>query len=165
LSTATASASQTYTTLDIEKVVRRFTADLLMIAQSTGALDESSAKNYAGDIELLARKGYLSSVDVTLISNGIELRAVRYTVNSSAGELETSRPGGVLWPRTPSGTVRIILYHTASYDAAAEAALAPKLKIGWVATTADTSHLSIAASGNRDYASNGWAMQRKDWGA
>ena len=165
MSTATASASQTYTMLDIEKVVRRFTADLLMIAQSTGALEESSARNYASDIELLARKGYLTSVDVTLMSNGSELRAVRYTVNSSAGELETSRPGGVLWPMTPSGTIRIILHHTTSYDAAAEAALAPKLKKGWTATTADTSHLSMATNGNRDYASNSWAMQRKDWSA
>ena len=43
-------------------------------------------------------------------------------------------------------------------------AMKPKLKIGWVPTTADTTHAGLAASGGRDYASNGWGLQRKDFG-
>ena len=40
-----------------------------------------------------------------------------------------------------------------------------RLKIGWVPTNADTSHTTLARSGGRDYASNGFGMQRKDFGA
>jgi hypothetical protein len=40
-----------------------------------------------------------------------------------------------------------------------------KLRIGWVPSAADTSHSTLKASGGRDYASNGWGMQRKDFAA
>ena len=43
--------------------------------------------------------------------------------------------------------------------------MAAKLKIGWTPTNADTSHSGLAASGGRDYASNSFGMQRKDWAA
>jgi hypothetical protein len=46
-------ATNTYTTLDVETVVRRFTADLVMIAQSSGAMTETEARNYAHDVEAL----------------------------------------------------------------------------------------------------------------
>ena len=55
----TTTQTDTYTTSDIETVLRRFTADLVMIAQSSGAMIEASARNYAHDIELLAKSGYL----------------------------------------------------------------------------------------------------------
>ena len=91
MNTTTGTASQTYTKVDIEKVVRRFTADLLMIAQSTGAITEATARDWANDVELLAKNEYLASVDLTLLDNkGFEVRAVRYTVNNAAGELETT---------------------------------------------------------------------------
>lgn len=163
MSTGTMSASQTYTKVDIEKVVRRFRADILMIAQSTGAITETTAKNWASDVELLAKNDYLSSVDLTLLNNGVEVRAVRYTVNTSSGELESSRPGGVLWPWMPAGFVRIVLRHTSSYDTNAEQSIAPKLAVNWSPTNEDTSHSSLSSSGGRDYASNAWGLQRKDW--
>ena len=163
MSTATISASQTFTKIDIEKVVRRFKADILMIAQSTGAINEVTAKNYASDVELLAKNDYLSSVDITLLNYGLEVRATRYTVNTNSGELECSRPGGVLWPWTPEGHLRIVLRHTSSYDTNAEQSLSSKLAINWSPTNADTSHSSLTSSGCRDYASNAWGLQRKDW--
>lgn len=163
MSTATASASQTYTKIDIEKVVRRFRADIVMIAQSTGVITEALAKNYANDVEVLAKNEYLSWVDITLFDNGNEVRAVRYTVNTSSGELESSRPGGVLWPWMPTGFLQIVLHHNSSYNSSAEHALASQLKVSWMPTNADTTHASLTASGGRDYASNGWGLQRKDW--
>ena len=69
--------TSTYTTTDVEAVMRRITADLVMIAASTGAITESNAREYAHDIELLAKNGYLDYVDVTLISNGVEQKATR----------------------------------------------------------------------------------------
>lgn len=95
----TATATATYTTTDIEKVVRRVTTDLVMIAESSGAITADKAGDYGYDIELLAKNGYLKNVDVTLLSAGVEKRAVRYEVNIASGSLTSSRPGGVMWPK------------------------------------------------------------------
>jgi hypothetical protein len=54
--TYTVSETYSYTISDIEKVVRRFTADLVMIAQSSGTITEAQAREYARDIERLAKK-------------------------------------------------------------------------------------------------------------
>jgi hypothetical protein len=168
MATSSITATNTYTAADIENVVRRVTADLRMIAQSSGAITEAQATEYGEDIELLAKKGYLYSVDVTLLSGGqfgVEEKAASYTVNTNAGDLTSSRPGGTLWPRVTNPYLRIVLSYTLSYDAAAKAALQPKLNISWIPTNADTSHPSLTQNGGRDYASNAWAMQREDYGA
>lgn len=163
--TATASGTETYSVLDIETVLRRVLGDLLMIASSSASITEAKAREYAHDIELLAKKGYLRSADVTLISSsGLELRAVRYEVNTAAGDLTMSRPGGVLWPRVNGAWLRVILSYTDKYNDDARSDLARRLKIGWVPTNADTSHAGLSFSGGRDYASNGYGMQRKDFG-
>lgn len=93
MGTSTSTATTSYTTADIEIVVRRFTADILMIAQSTGAITEAKAREYAADVEILAKKGFLSAVDLTLLtggSYGVEERAAKYTVNTTAGDLTSS---------------------------------------------------------------------------
>src|SRR5438067_10353166 len=97
----TVSETYSYTTSDIEKVVRRFTADLVMIAQSSGTITEAKAREYARDVETLAKNGYLKRVDLTLLCGTREITATQYTVNTEAGGLSMSRPGGVLWPRIP----------------------------------------------------------------
>ena len=71
----TRTASATYTTTDVENVVRRVKADLTMIADSTGAWTSAEAANYAHDIEILAKAGYLAWVDLTLLQYGIEKKA------------------------------------------------------------------------------------------
>lgn len=161
--TATASASQTFTTTDIQKVVRRFRADIIMIAQSTGALSESEARDYADDMDQLAQNGFLSKVDVTYMQGGEELRASLYTVNTAAGELTSSNPGGVRWPVVANARIRVTVSYTSEYTDAQRAKLQPKLAINWVKSTADTSHSQLKSQGGRDYASNGWGMQRKDF--
>ncbi|EMQ1187899.1 hypothetical protein R9W25_005878, partial [Klebsiella variicola] len=60
--------TRTYTVADVEKVVRSIQADLMMIANSSKAMTEDKAKDYAHDIELLAKEEYLNVVDVTLLS-------------------------------------------------------------------------------------------------
>ena len=163
--TATATATQTYTYVDIEKVMRRFKADLVMIASSSGAITETEAVNYAHDIEYLAQRGYLWSVDVTLCSNGIEVKASRYDVSTAAGDLSMSRPGGVLWPRVSQPYLRIVLYYTADYTNEARSSAARHLKLSWGPTNADTSHATLRSTGSRDYASGGYGLQRRDFGA
>jgi Bacterial HORMA domain family 1 len=163
--TASATATQTYTYVDIEKVMRRVKADLVMIASSSSAITETEAVNYAHDIEYLARCGYLRSVDVTLFSSGIEVKASRYDVNTAAGDLSMSRPGGVLWPRVSQPYLRIVLYYTADYTDEARTSEARHLKLSWGPTNADTSHATLRSTGSRDYASGGYGLQRRDFGA
>ena len=83
----TRTASATYTTTDIENVVRRVKADLAMIADSTGGWRSQKAADYAHDVEVLAKAGYLAWVDVTLLQYGVELKAVRFDVDTDAGTL------------------------------------------------------------------------------
>jgi hypothetical protein len=157
--------SYTYTITDIETVVRRFTADLVMIAQSSGAITEAKARDYAHDVDALAKSDYLEKVDLTLFSGAVEIRATQYVVDTSAGDLAMSRPGGVMWPRVPDPYLRIVLNYTDAYDAAARDAMQRLLRINWTPTDADTSHSSLTRSGGRSYASNGWGIQRRDYAA
>lgn len=159
----TYSATETYSVADVEVVMRRVTADLVMIAGSTGAVTEDKARDWGHDIEELAKNGYLRMVDLTLMSNGIEQKATRFEVNTEAGDFTMSRPGGVLWPKLPNPDLRIVLYHTAAYDAEAKEKMRSKLNITWTPTTADTSHSTLTSSTSRDYVSNGYGMQRKDF--
>jgi hypothetical protein len=157
-------ASSSYTVADIEKVVSRFSADLLMIADSTKALSQEKARTYARDVERLVKKGYLESVDVTLLDFfGTELRAVTYHVNTDAGSLNSSRPGGVLWPNTSGGSIRLVLRHNHTYTDSAQETMRENLETSWSPTSADTSHASLNAGNGRDYESNGFGMQRKDF--
>ncbi|MEX0619124.1 MAG: hypothetical protein WDZ76_00505 [Pseudohongiellaceae bacterium] len=160
----TYSATESYTTADVEVVMRRVTADFVMIASSTGAITEERARNWAHDVELLAKKGYLNAVDITLLSNGVEQKATCYTVNPESGELTMSRPGGVLWPKVQNPDLRIVLSYTNSYDSSAREDMRNKLRISWRPTLVDTSHSSLKFNANRSYTSNGYGMQRKDFG-
>ncbi len=136
-----------------------------MIAQSTAAISQDKAKSYAHDIELLAKKGYLKSADITLLDgSNRELKAVRYEVDRAAGDLTMSRPGGVLWPRISGAWLRVVLYYTDDYTSLARVEMADKLENTWFPTSADTSHASLVAAGGRDYSSNGFGMRRKDFG-
>ena len=161
----TATRTSTYTTADIEKVVTRVRADLMMIGDSTGAWTPEKARQYAHDIELLAKEGYLKSVDVTLFTGDTEICATRFEVNTDASSWTSSRPGGVLWPRIANSYLRIILSYTSDYDDAARARIKSKLDINWVKSTDDTSHWMLTNKGGRDYASNSYGVQRKDWAA
>lgn len=161
--TSTTTGTHTYTATDIEKVVRRFRADLKMIAQNTQGITESKASDYADDIEALAKRGFLKKVDVTLMSGSKEVKAAVYTVNDSGGDLTAAAPGGVVWPRVDNAFVRITLWNTDSYTAAEEQNMKQRLKITWTTSTADTTHSQLTQVGGRDFMSNGWAMQRKDF--
>ena len=160
---STTTITETYTTTDVENVVRRFQADLKMIADSTGAITTEKANKYVHDVELLAKKGYLSSVDVTLLNLGTEIRAARYTVDTEAGGLASSRPGNAMWPRVTFPTLRIILTHTAAYDTEARQATSGKLNFSWTTSYDDTNHGSLNDDGGRNYVSGSYGLKRKDW--
>lgn len=161
----TGTKTGTFTVADIEKVVTRVRADLMMIADSTGGWTPAKAQDYAHDVEALAKAGHLKHVDVTLFDDGVEVYATRFVINTSASGWASSRPGGVRWPRVGTPYLRIILSYDASYTSAARETMKPKLKIGWVTSHEDTSHTALSSAGGRDYASNSYGIQRLDWAA
>jgi hypothetical protein len=161
----TATATHTYSVADVEVVMRRFSADIVMMAQSSGAMSEADARKHAHDVTELASRDYLTRVDVTLLSDGVERRAACYDVRTGTGDLSMSRPGGVMWPRLTRAELRVVVQHAPSYDEAAKRTMAGRLKLTWEATSVDLSHASLSSGGGRDYSSNGWGLQRKDYAA
>ena len=160
---STTTATETYSTTDVENVARRFAADLRMIADSSGTISGDEVAKYVHDVEMLAKKGYLKSVDVTLLNLGTEERAAKYTVDADAGGLVSSRPGNAMWPRLTFGTLRIIISYTAAYDADAREALSGKLRFSWTKSYDDTTHSSLSDDGGRNYTSGSYGLKRKDW--
>lgn len=153
--------TETYTETDIKIVIRRFRADIIMIAQSSGAITEDKARDYAHDVEVFAKHECLEGVDITLLSSeGQEIEAARYTVDTNTGNLAMERPGGVMWRYVPNATLRIVLIFTKNYD---EAQLQKQLKLKWLPTNADLEHSSLKSISERYYASNGWALFREDF--
>lgn len=160
---STRTRTTTYTQEDVSKVVRRFTADLKMIAASSKSITEAKAAEYAHDVEYLAQRGYLKMVDVTLLTGSVELKAVQYSVLIGSADLTPSRPGDVLWPEVKGATLRVVLTYTSDYTSPIKEQTLPKLKIGWVPTDASTDHAKLKESGGRDYSSNGFGVTRKDF--
>jgi hypothetical protein len=161
--TASSTVTDTYSVADVEVVMRRVYADLVMIASSSRAITEVTAMDYAHDIEALAKEGFLKKVDLTLMSSGAELRALRYDVDTDSGSLTTNRPGGVMWPKVDGANLRIVLSYTDAYTAAEKEKMRSKLRVNWTPTTVDTSHSTLSQSASRDYASNAYGMRRKDF--
>jgi hypothetical protein len=156
--------TSTFSVADIEAVMKNLKADFRMIAQSSNAITEAKADDYSHDVQELATAGYLKKVNLMLFSNGVEKYAVEYTPNTDAGGLTSSRPGGVNWPRVENAKLEIVLSHNKSYDAEAEKTMRNKLRINWVSTSMDTSHSTLTHSSGRDYTSNSYGMNRRDFG-
>ena len=157
------SSTSTYTSTDIENVVRKITTDLVMIAQSTKAITTDKVKSYGHDIEILLKNSYLKQVDITLLdSRDNEICATQYkfiTENARGTEI----PGNVLWPLTPNGNIRIILSYTDLYFSEKEKAANLNLANQWVATSASTEHTQLSKAGSREYSSNGFGTKRNDY--
>lgn len=157
---STYTSTSTYTVADVEEVMRSVKADLIMIAESTKAMTVQTAIDYAHDIEALAKKNYLDFSDVTLMDGSTEVRAIQYQFQSE-GATGSARPGGVLWPLTPDGRIRINLRYTALGTPEKRAELS--LKISWVPSKTDISHKALSSSAERGYSSNGFGTNREDF--
>lgn len=162
-SSYSSTTTSTYTVADVEKVVRSIKADLSMIAGSTKAMTVDKAEDYAHDIELLAKNNYLAKVDVTLVcTSKLEIKAAVYEFQNENAS-GTARPGGVMWPYTPNGKIRVVLSHTEKYQIEIEKVNKLPLKINWQPSYADTTHSCLTSSGNRGYSSNGFGANRSDF--
>lgn len=161
MSTTTRTETYTHTVADIEKVFRRFSADIKMIAESSGAMTLEKAGQYAHDIQLLAANGYIKQIDVTLMSGQTEICAVKYTVVTGQSDMSSDRPGGVAWNPVAEGWVRVVVSYTSAYTEAIASSLSGKFKISWSPSKADLSHKTLTTDAERQYSSKDYGLTRQ----
>lgn len=161
------SYSQTFTTADIGKVLDCFAADFDGISQSTGFRTREDVKVVSADVKLMASRGYLREVNLCLLgAAGVPLRAAKYTVNTSAGVLTASRPGNYLWPRTPGGSLTVVVHYNDTWKNLPERskeAFRRELNRNWATSGIDTSFPTLRPSADRNYVSNGYGLQRSTY--
>ena len=157
------SVSHTYTSVDVGKVLDCFAADLDGFGQSTGLLTREQTQDFAADVKLMAQRGYLSEVNVYLRdAMGSTIRATKYEVSIGA-TLTASRPANYLWPRTPGGQLCVHVTYNATWSQLTDAqrlAFKLTLRLTWGSVHVDTSFPMLRRSGDRTYASNGYALQK-----
>ena len=135
-----------------------------MMAESTGGMTLSKAEDYGSDIDLLAQNGALKEINVMLFSAGVKKYAVRYTINTESGEMESSRPGGVIWPRLPSPDLRVVISYAPGGNAIKnELIQRGQLNISWSPSSEDITHSTLSCNGGRNYNSNGYGLNRTDF--
>jgi hypothetical protein len=158
------SFTQTYSVVDIGKVIDCVAADLDMNSQSTGLLTRDQVKNYAGDVKSLAQEGYLIEANIVLYdAAGVPIRAAKYEVSTDASTLTAQRPGNNRWPRTPTGELGIVVRYSKKWSEltdAQRAAFQQTLTTGWSPSSTDLSFPALARSDDRNYVSNGWGVAK-----
>ena len=138
--TRTHRTTGTYTVVDIERVVRRVKADLVMIADSTGGWTpqgpELRTRCRAPRHGRLSQARRCHPVKPRRRGEGHPLRG-RHGCRRAD---RAADPAGCSGRRWPGPSLRIILRYTADFTAAARAAIKSQLKINWSPTDVDTSH-------------------------
>ena len=155
--------SETYTKVDIRKVLECFASDLAMLALRTKTMDAQWAINTAYDITLMAIEECLAAVNVQLFdARGIRIAAHAYQVNG-AGNWDQDRPGDNNWPSTPGGEIVVIVAYS---DIAKADSLkrSGKLLRSWGPTSLDTDYSSMKVGGSKQYSSGSYGWSRKSYG-
>lgn len=164
----TSTYTQSYTVVDVRRVLSKFAAELGMFAESTGLWTADYAARIAGDARAFAESGFLESASVCLRDRDRRVvRAERYDVNTDAGALTGSRPGDAVWPRTPDGELTVVLSYTQAWHALAperkEKFRQDHLSVSWVTSEIDTQFPGLVRTANRNFASNGFGLVRSSY--
>jgi hypothetical protein len=161
------SYTDSFTSADVVKVTDRFAADLVMLTQSSEAMTAVWAENSIHDVKLMAKKDYISRISVVLAdSSGNVIKARNYEVSKDASLWSSDRPGDNLWPRTPNGSLGVIVQYTSTWGelgSVAKANFEGDLKQSWGPSTLDTDFPGMSGQQGRRYASNAYGMQRTDY--
>ena len=165
----TGTQTQTYTVVDIRKVLDHFAADFTMISQATGLWSAASVATTVSDLKEFAEAGYLNKINLILKNNaGIVLKAAVYEVASSAVGWTSERPGNNLWPRIPDGSLKIIADLNRKWWDMQDAGRAGFIKShslhsNWPVSSEDTSFTGLVANSGQRYASNGYGLSRQNF--
>jgi hypothetical protein len=158
------SATHTFTTADVGRVLDCFAADFDGMGQSTGLRSRDDTKAVAADVKLMAQSSYLDEVNIYLKdAAGTIIRAAKYQVNSNAGTLTASRPGNYLWPRTSSGQLCVHVTYTDAWWKLSELQkdnFKSRLRRPWETLNLDTSFPMLIRVFDRNYVSNGFGLQK-----
>jgi len=156
------SLTQTYSVVDIGKVIDCIAADFDMNAQSTGLLTREKVKRYSVDIKTMAQKGYLLEANIILNDSfGRTIRAAKYEVSIDASTLTAQRPGNNLWPCTPGGELSVIVQWNQKWwdlTPSQRVAFMQGLSPDWTTSNVDLSFPSLSRTTDRNYLSSGWGV-------
>lgn len=160
----TVTATETYTSTDIAKVFEVLTAELRLIARSTGLWTQDYALQVSEDVVAFARNEYLREVHVVLSgARGDVMRVHEYKVSTDASGWSMQGPRGNVWPETPGGSLRAILFYGPGWDALDETARArfrSQRHLQWSPTTIDTNYPGLTTTETRTYASHAYGLRR-----
>lgn len=165
----TGTQTQTYTVVDIRKVLDHFAADFTMISQATGLWSPASVATTVSDLKEFAEAGYLTQVNLILKDKaGTVLKAAVFKVSNAAVGWASERPGNDLWPRTPDGTLKLVADLNQKWwdmqDDGRQAFISShSLNSKWPVSSEDTSFSGLASSSGQRYASNGYGLQRQNF--
>ncbi len=167
-SSHTYSATDSYTVVDVRKVMDKLHADLRQIAQMTGCWTEAYADKVMADIMRFAESDYLDEVKVHLFgADGKTLKAYHYDVQRNVSGLAGVRSGGNLWSGAATRMNVLIEYSSKwrDLDESAKTKFRNSLGLSWSSATDDYSVAHLAVSDQRTYASNGFGLQKKVYGS
>lgn len=165
----TSTLSKTYTVTDIRDVLASFAADFSMMAEATGLRSRESVTETVGDIIGFAAAGYLQAIDIILLAaDDTKLRAAKYTISITAAGWANDRPGNNLWPRTPSGTLQVVVTLSPAWSRLSDLEQRrvreqQGITGDWPPTNVDTSHRELVAAADRRYASNGFGAEKTSY--
>jgi len=162
---ATSTFTQTYTLVDVRRVVDCFAADYDMIAQATDLETDDRVTKTVHDVKLLAENGYLQRVDIVLRDAASNLiRAAKYAVSTDASLWSAQRPGNNLWPTIPRGSLMVVVSYTAAWHELGEQARQTfqrtYLQLPWSRANIDLAYPQLSGQVDRYYASNCYGMER-----
>jgi hypothetical protein len=166
----TGTLTNTFTTADIRKVIEHFAADFSMMVLFTGLHSREYVTKVAHDLNVFADFRCITEVKLMLKDKvGNKLNASVYKISEAATGWTCERPGNNNWPRTPDGTLLVIGTMTQTWHVktdAEKAAFRQKQGLNWPwnPTTQDVSVLGMTATAGQTYASNGYGIQRTNYG-
>lgn|GEM_PF-4890353 len=170
-------ASQTdrvYPKQDVQAAVRSMTNDvhsLALAARHLGsAVSNSQIIHLCHDIEMLASRGYIQSVDISVLSptyrgsrKRIEQKAYRFDLNLNNKKLLSNRPNGLFLScdNEEHACLRVVIKYTPHFTRETQLSLENDLCLLWKPAYADVSHAHLRADIDRHYDENGFVIQRK----
>jgi hypothetical protein len=155
--------SDSYTVVDVRKVMGQLHADMRMIAQSTGFETQDNIDSIMHDVAQFAESEYMDRVQIRLVgSNGKNVKVWEYDIKRNVAGLSSDHAGGNL---SNVAAVRMAITATFSQvwqalSSEKQAAFRSRLNWPWPTTTDDLSVAHLQVADERTYSSNGYGAKR-----
>jgi hypothetical protein len=166
---STITNTKTYTVVDIRKTFEGFEADLRMIARRTNKWSMDYADQLIHDVLKLAEDRYIKTIHITLLdSSEVVKQAVKFTVNEDGKAQTSERPGSNDWSNIVGTRLQMVLeYQSAWHQLTAEQQTAymynNNFKIGWTASSIDTTYRHLSNQSGQLYGSNGYELKKENY--